>query len=261
MKKMIISVIKVISFSISGFVIYLYGYLYVKQENLIFYNRYIQKKSSSMLNYKNTIELFFTTKDGNRLNGVLLENDKNFPTAIYFGGNGEDATNFIEIAKEIKGYNFLIFNYRGYGLSEGNPSKDLILSDSTQIYDRYLNKNSAVIGRSLGSSVATYLSSQKEIKKLLLITPFDSIKSIANDMFKIPVSIILKHNFDTVEYIKNNKTSTFMLTASKDKTIPKKYSDNLKKEIKNLKLDREVDGNHNYISDKDMLKFLNDSLF
>ena len=88
-----------------------------------------------MLIHQNTIELFFTTKDNTKLNGLYLENDKNLPTAIYFGGNAEDSTNFIETAKEIKNYNFIIFNYRGYALSEGIPSKKTILNDTLEIYD------------------------------------------------------------------------------------------------------------------------------
>ncbi len=252
----IISIIKLIFISLGIFLFF----LYFLQENLIFANTHIPKKKSFMLINQNTTELFFMTKDNTKLNGIYLENGKNLPTTIYFGGNAEDSTNFIEIATKIKNYNFLIFNYRGYALSEGISSKKTILNDALEIYDKYLDENSVAIGRSLGSSVATYLASKREIKKLLIITPFDSLKSIADDMFYIPISFLLKHNFDTVKYIKNLKTPTFMLVALEDKIVPKKYSDNLKKNIDNLVIYREIDATHNNLPYLLNLKFLNDSL-
>ena len=260
MKNIIISTVRITAISLIGIIIYFYGYLYIKQDSLIFYNQNIPKKTSTMLKYKNTQEVSFTTKDGIKLNGIFYENDEKFPTGIYFGGNGEDALNFIDIAKEIKGYNFLVFNYRGYGLSEGEPSKNSILSDAKEIYEKFLDKDSVVIGRSLGSSVATYLASQKEVKKLILITPFDSIKSLGEDMLKIPLSPILKHNFDTAKYMTNVTIPTYMLVASNDKVVPRKYSDSLKKEIKNLITYRVIDGTHNYLTFSKELEFLRISI-
>ena len=260
MKNILISTLKILSLSLIGIILYLYGYLYFKQDSLLFYNKNIPKKHSNILKYENVQEVYFTTKDGRNLNGILYKNGDNLPTAIYFGGNGEDALNFIEIAKEIEGYNFLVFNYRGYGLSEGEPSKEKILRDTKEIYDRFLDKKSVAIGRSLGSSVATYLASQKKIKKLIIITPFDSIQSMGEDIFKIPLSPILRHNFNTIEYIKNVSTPVFMLVASRDEIVSKKHSDSLKREIENLVIYREVMGTHNLIPFGKEVKFLRDAL-
>jgi pimeloyl-ACP methyl ester carboxylesterase len=212
-----------------------------------------------MLRYKKSKEIFFITEDNTRLNGIFYKNGEGLPTAIYFGGNGEDSLNFIDIAKEIKEYNFLVFNYRGYGLSEGEPSRDSILNDAKEIYDKFLDKNSVAIGRSLGSSVATYLASQREIDRLLIITPFDSIKSMGEDIFKLPLSPILKHNFDTSKYIKDITTPTFMLVVLRDEIVPKKHSDNLKKSIKNLVIYREIEGTHNFISFSKEVDFIRES--
>jgi len=48
----------------------------------------------------------------------------------------------------------------------------------------------SVIGRSLGSRVATYLASKRDIDRVVLVTPFDSLESVAKDAF--PIFPILK---------------------------------------------------------------------
>ena len=250
---MVFTIIKIITISYGVFL----SFVYIKQERFIFFYDHIPKEEPQVLTYRNVTQKIITTKDSKKLYGVYLENDKKLPLAIYFGGNSENAVDFIETLKHIKKYNFLIFNYRGYGLSEGKPSKDALLSDALEIYDKFGDEKSVIIGRSLGSSVASYVASIKKVDKLFLITPFDSLEAVATiHMRAVPISLLLKHNFNTIEYVKELKTPTYMLVAKNDLTVPKKYSDNLKKHIKNLKFYKEVEAGHNSISKDDFIDFI-----
>ena len=62
-----------------------------------------------------------------------------------------------------------------------------MFSDAIQIYDILVNdyhidpKNIILMGRSLGTGVATYLSSQRSVKKVILVTPYDSVESLAKE--------------------------------------------------------------------------------
>lgn len=64
----------------------------------------------------------------------------------------------------MRGVSFALFDYRGYGRSEGDPTEDALFSDALAIYDLVaarptVDKQKIVaMGRSLGSGVATYLA-------------------------------------------------------------------------------------------------------
>lgn len=69
----------------------------------------------------------------------------------------------------------------------GKASEKALFSDAIEKYDTLIQdyhidpKNIIVMGRSLGTGVATYLSSQRSVKKVILVTPYDSIESLAKE--------------------------------------------------------------------------------
>ena len=59
------------------------------------------------------------------------------------------------------------------------------------------------VGISLGSAVAAWLSKQRPLAGIVLVTPFDSIEAIAKETyFWIPVGLLLRHRFPSVEYMR-----------------------------------------------------------
>ena len=170
-----------------GFFLFFYVlacvYLYMTQNRRIFQRRYAKPYTPK---YAKPVE--FRTKDGIKLKGAYLQNAKNAPLVLYFSGNANNVAEFIDkTASKIKGYNFIGFNYPGYAGSEGVPCEKCILKYALEIYDRY--RPSYIIGRSLGTAVASYVASKRDVKKLVLITPFDSIENIAKSKYPfLPVS-------------------------------------------------------------------------
>ena len=89
-------------------------------------------------------------------------NDKNFPNILFFHGNAELSQEYDDIAEYYRSYecNFIVADYRGYGLSSGYPNKDNLHSDSNVIFNyvkKFLKENKyngkiIVMGRSLGSA-------------------------------------------------------------------------------------------------------------
>jgi hypothetical protein len=78
-----------------------------------------------------------------------------------------------------------------------------LFSDALAIYDRIKKDHQQIIaiGRSLGTGVAVYLAAQREIEKLVLVTPFDSLRSVAQEIYPIyPISLILKESYRSIEY-------------------------------------------------------------
>ncbi|WP_456488920.1 alpha/beta hydrolase [Caminibacter pacificus] len=212
-------------------------YLYLTQNSKVFQRKYAKEYTP-----KYAKKLYFTTSDGKRLEGAYLENKKGAPLVLYFSGNANNVIEFIDnIAVNIKDYNFLGFNYPGYAGSEGEPCEEYILKYALEIFDKY--KPQILIGRSLGTAVATYVAANRDVEKLVLITPFDSIEHIAQIRYPVlPISLLLKHKFKEVEWIKNVKAPVSVLLVKNDDIIPQKSIDNLLKHIPNLNKKIEIEG-------------------
>jgi len=127
-------------------------------------------------------------------------------TVLYFGGNGDETSYFVE-KYNYKHANIASFNYRGYAYSTGNPSEKALLADALLQYD-YLTKTLKispekiiVMGRSLGTGIATYLASQRKLESVILITPYDSVESVAKESyFFLPVSFLITNPFHSDAY-------------------------------------------------------------
>ncbi|MEA3433584.1 MAG: alpha/beta hydrolase [Campylobacterota bacterium] len=162
---------------------------------------------------------------------VIVVNAKKEKAILYFGGNGDTvARSAFAFDRFFPDHTVYLVNYRGYGGSSGEPSEKGIYSDALTIFDQIRSKHSdiSVLGRSLGSGVATYLASKREFEKLVLITPYDSALSMAQEKFPLyPMSILLKDKYDSVARAKDIETKTLVLIAEKDSVITMKHSQNL----------------------------------
>lgn len=216
-------------------VIYLFSCtaLYVLQDKLIFFPPLpIEDVYQSVS--KNEIE--FSIND-EVLHGWRVDlNGASNKTILYFGGNAEDVVYLNHEAKEFNVRQSFAFNHPGYGKSTGKPSQFSLYNNALLIYDLVVEKyqlsadDIIVVGRSLGSSVATYLAANRDVAGLILITPFDSIENIAAKQYKFfPVKLLLKHQFSTIDYISMVKNPILMLAAYEDEIIADENLQNLRK--------------------------------
>ncbi len=205
------------------------GYLYFTQDSKVF-----NRKWAKIYTPKHSKKIYFNSSVG-KLEGAYLENGKNLPLVLYFSGNANNAIEFIDkIAPKIKNYNFIGFNYPGYAGSEGVPSEENFYEMADEIFNKY--RPDFVIGRSIGTAVASYLASKYKFKGLLLITPFDSIVSIAKQKYPfIPVGLLLKYKFPESNFMAKSNIPTVVIALKHDNVIPQKSLKNLLKNIKNLK--------------------------
>jgi len=216
-------------------------YIYITQDEKVFQPNLIENREPISL--KNVENLSFEVKKNIVLDGVYKKaNKENAPLLIYFGGNADDATRILLHAKSLKEFDIVSFNYRGYVRSEGKPSEKAIFSDALKIYDKFAkNKNAIVMGRSLGTGVATYLASRRPIKGVILITPYDSIASIGQKIYPyLPVYFLSKHKFESIKYILDVKAPVGLIEVVNDETIPKYHFDKLRDKVVNLALHVEL---------------------
>lgn len=203
------------------------GYVYVTQEAQVFDFASIEKRDIAQNSESASVSL---QANGALLQGRVRKNDEGSKKLLlYFGGNANDATRFIDYAHALKGYEILCFNYRGYEQSSGEPSEKALFEDALLIYDTFAKDNSVVlIGRSLGTGVATYVASKRKIEGLVLITPYDSISSIAKEKYPfLPIPFLLKHTFNSLQYITSVQAPIAVMEVVNDTTIPRFHLERL----------------------------------
>ena len=205
-------------------VTFVFGYLaigtllYVKQKDILYH-----PTPNIKTDYKG-----FTFKDGNDSTYIHVLNEGHKNAILYFGGNAESMAKSSDyIAQQFPEFTCYLMDYRGYGSSTGEPSQEVIYNDALKLYDIVKQKHARISigGRSLGTSVAAYVAAHREVIKLALITPFDSIVSIAQERYPLyPASLLLKDTYELISYVKDIKAKTFVIMAENDKVVPKEHS-------------------------------------
>jgi pimeloyl-ACP methyl ester carboxylesterase len=147
---------------------------------------------------------------------------------IYFGGNAEDVSaNLAPFAAEFPDHSLYLVNYRGYGGSTGNPSESALIADAKAIYDhlhvRY--PEISVFGRSLGSGIAVQLAATREVRRLVLVTPYDNLARVAGAHFPLfPVAFLMRDRYDCAGRTRDIRAPVLAVVAGDDEIIPRARS-------------------------------------
>jgi hypothetical protein len=209
--------------------------IYFLQERLIFFPQPVTQDPLKANTGAAIEEVSVVATDGVRLHGWLVKATPAkvpAPLLIYFGGNAEEVSWLASTAGRYAGWSLLLVNYRGYGRSEGKPGETELFADALQIYDYAAKRvdvsRVAVMGRSLGSGVAVYLAAQRPVAGVILVSPYDSVESVAKGVYPfLPISLMLKHRFDSLSRAPGIKAPLLCLVASGDRVIPRPHSERL----------------------------------
>lgn len=150
----------------------------------------------------------------------------NAPLLIYFGGNAEEVSWTALHADRTGGHALLLVNYRGYGGHAGEISEAALVADALAIFDQantlanIRNDRISIHGRSLGSGVAVAVASARSVDRVVLTTPFDSLRAIADNAYPyLPTGLLLRHPFDSVARAPQVKAPVLMLVADRDQIM------------------------------------------
>ncbi len=158
-------------------------------------------------------------------------NPRNRRAVIYCGGNGESVERDVDFFRTtLPEFSVYLVPYRGYGPNAGTPTQAGIESDELAVYDFVHARHARIslIGRSLGTGVATYVASHRLIDKLALITPYDSILNIARRRYGIfPVGLLLQDPYESWRNVQKIKGPVLVILGEDDEIIPRTSSDAL----------------------------------
>ena len=168
--------------------------------------------------------------EGMTLHGWVV-NPSRATALIYFGGNGEaierNADFFHAALPDCSVY---LIPYRGYGPNPGTPSEAALYADALAEYAFVQGRHAhvSVMGRSLGTGVATWLASNRNVEKLVLVTPYDSVLNIAKGRFPfLPVSLLVKERYESWRRAASIAVPVLILLADHDRVVPRSNSEAL----------------------------------
>lgn len=195
--------------------------------------------------------------DGSELHGVHVfpaRQDGDRTLILGFGGNAWNGSDVAAYLHEVyPGAHIVAFHYRGYRPSGGKPSATALLADAPLVHDfavRRVTPNRTIsVGFSIGSGIAAGLAGKRTLDGLILVTPFDSLKAAAADLYPwLPIGPFFEHEIDAAALLKGNAVPVAIIAGERDSLILPARTDGLRRQVANLVYDRTIAGaGHNDI--------------
>ena len=228
------------------------GGLYLVQDGILFPRSIAERPHSAMPAWAERLEL--RSAEGQRLFGTLLRaQGRSRGLVLGFPGNAWNADDHaVFLAHRLPDFDIVVFHYRGYAPSEGEPGEAALFADALLIHDtatdRLQPRRVLAAGFSLGSGVAAYLASRRPVDGLVLATPFDSIEAIAASRYAwAPVRSLLRHPFRSDQHLRELEVPAAVLMAEDDRVVPRERSLALVEVLRRPVMVETLPGTHNGI--------------
>jgi fermentation-respiration switch protein FrsA (DUF1100 family) len=174
-------------------------------------------------------DVWFSSADGTKLFGWYVEADANRPVILWCHGNAGNIIHRLDNLGRLftSSFSVFLFDYRGYGRSQGRPSEEGFYLDAVGAYD-YLTRTRMIrperlilFGRSLGAAVAGDLASHKSAAGLVLESSFPSIESVAKVHYGgLPLHWLLGAEFRLIDRLHDLSLPKLIIHGDQDDIIP-----------------------------------------
>jgi fermentation-respiration switch protein FrsA (DUF1100 family) len=171
----------------------------------------------------------FTASDGVRLHGWFVPGESDV-TWLWCHGNAGNISHRLDnlrLLHDELGVSVFIFDYRGYGRSEGSPSEEGTYRDAEAALAYLLSRPDVdaervvYFGRSLGAAVAVELATRRPPSALILESPLPSIAELARHHYPfLPAGRLLRTKYDALSKIGKVRVPLLVLHGDQDEVIP-----------------------------------------
>lgn len=177
-------------------------------------------------------QLWLKTPDGERLQAWYLAPG---PSAsqprhvlLYAHGNAGNLSCRLPQLRLLRdmGIPVLMFDYRGYGESSGQPDEQGLVTDAETALDALLKmgwrpEQVVLLGKSLGGAVVTALGNRREVGGLILQSTFTSVRDMARVLFPwFPIHLFCRIRFETQSLLKSVQVPVMILHSPEDRLVP-----------------------------------------
>ena len=201
-------------------------------------------------------DIWLQTSDGHRLHGWFFPAEKNSRRAhqallLCHGnaGNIGHRLHFVQAWLEL-GLNVLVFDYRGYGRSEGKAGEEGTYLDAQAALGwlqqkGFARENIVVLGKSLGGGVASGLALRESFGALILQSTFTSIPDLGCELYPLlPVRRLHRIKYDTVNRLPKIKTPVLVTHSRSDDLIGFHHAETNFNAAAGPRMMLEIAGNH-----------------
>lgn len=203
------------------------------------------------LDFENVV---FKSADGLALSGWYVPARRSEFTLLFCHGNGGNMANRLDSISLFHdlGLNCFIFDYRGYGDSQGEPSEEGTYLDAKAAYEWLIEErktppgNIIIFGRSLGGSIAAQLASKAKAGALAIESTFTSYADIGKRFHPyMPVRWFASFSYRTIDFIKNVRYPVMLIYSRNDEIVPFEFGRALYEAANEPKEFVEISGSHN----------------
>ncbi|GMR18309.1 MAG: alpha/beta hydrolase [Gammaproteobacteria bacterium] len=245
--------------------------VYFQQPGMVYFP--IKKLDGTPEDWRLSYEdITLTTEDGLKLNGWFIPTASAKKVVLFFHGNAGNISHrreSVEIFHELN-LNVFIFDYRGFGSSEGRPGERGTYRDARAAWrylveQRHLEPDNIILfGRSLGGVIATKLATEVNAAGLIVESTFSSARAMASRVMPL-LHYVLWERFDynTAAYIKKVNMPVLVTHSPADEIIPYQQGRRIFEMANEPKTFLELRGDHNngfYESGEVYIKGLRDFL-
>lgn len=228
------------------------GYLYFFQNDQVFHPP--KGLTFTPEQWGMTYESVDLMSEGNRLLAWWIAGEEKEPVVLFFHGNAssiESLQSYVYLFHTM-GMGVLVFDYRGYGVSEGKPTEEGVYEDSLAAWkhlvkERGIAENRLVYyGHSLGGGAATWLAVQHPPKALILEGTFTSIPDLGSEIYPwLPVRFLSRIQFNNFERVQRIQSPLMIIHSPEDEVIKFMHAKKLYAAAREPKTLLKSKGSHN----------------
>lgn len=198
--------------------------------------------------------LWLTTEDGVRIEAWYVPAPAARGTALLAHGNAGNISHRVDYAVMFHrlGYSLLLFEYRGYGRSEGSPSEEGTYADARAAWRHLVAERGiapehiVLVGESLGGAVVARLAATEQPGALVLASSFVSVPELAADLYPwLPARWLARYRYDTLEALGRVSCPVLIAHSRQDDIVPFRHAERLYAAVKRPKAFVELAGGHN----------------
>lgn len=199
--------------------------LYFNQESILFHpdKLAMKHKFESEVPFE---ELFIQTADGIKLNALLFKAEHSKGLIFYVHGNAGSLNGWKGIAENYTklGYDLFIFDFRGFGKSQGEISSEKQFYDDVRLCyrtmkKRYAEKDITIVGYSIGTGSAAMLAAENSPGSLILLAPYYNLRDMMQKNYRGVPTFILRYRFETNRFLPKIQAPVNIFHGKDDKAI------------------------------------------
>lgn len=198
--------------------------------------------------------VYLTTEDSVQLHGWFVPHLEARGTVLFQHGNAGNISGRLETIQLLYRLrlNVFIYDYRGYGISEGNPSEEGTYRDAMAGWNYLIDEREIpadriiLMGRSLGGAVTAWLASNVQPAGVILESTFTSVPDLGAEVYPIfPVRWLSRFEYDNSRFVKNIEAPLLIAHSRQDDLIPFSHGEQLFRLANEPKRFLEMKGSHN----------------